>query len=284
MNPPIRIRLPSTARIRYAAPAPVQVRALPVGMPGTPGAPGEGVAAHAARQDNPHNVTAAQIGAATEAGLTAETAARVAALLLKADKSDTYTKAQVDAAIAALVNGAPGALDTLAELAAALGDNDDAIAALTNTIAGKQAASATLDALAALTTTDYGRALLTLADAAALRSLLGVTRYVESSPVAVPGSTDSAASFAHGLGVVPKKFGVLLQCKSAVAGYAVGDRVWHHGFRTTSFLATASADATLITIAWDSVPSQLYFLAPKAGGTAVAISAADWDFIFWAEG
>ena len=46
-------------------------------------------------------------------------------------------KAYVDTAIAALVNGAPGALDTLKELADALGDDADAIAALTNAIAAK---------------------------------------------------------------------------------------------------------------------------------------------------
>lgn len=46
-------------------------------------------------------------------------------------------KAYVDTAIAALVNGAPAALDTLKELADALGDDEDAIAALTNAIAAK---------------------------------------------------------------------------------------------------------------------------------------------------
>lgn len=46
-------------------------------------------------------------------------------------------KAYVDTAIAALINGAPGALDTLKELADALGDDADAISALTNAIAAK---------------------------------------------------------------------------------------------------------------------------------------------------
>lgn len=43
----------------------------------------------------------------------------------------------VDDAISGLVNGAPAALDTLKELADALGDNDDAVAALTNQLANK---------------------------------------------------------------------------------------------------------------------------------------------------
>lgn len=59
-------------------------------------------------------------------------------------------------AIDALVDGAPGALDTLQELATALGDNDDAIAALTTSIATKLDASAytAADILAKLITVD----------------------------------------------------------------------------------------------------------------------------------
>jgi len=58
---------------------------------------------------------------------------------------------QIQAAIDALVGGAPGALDTLNELAAALGDDPDAIATLTNAVSSKldasvwQAASDTVD-------------------------------------------------------------------------------------------------------------------------------------------
>ena len=45
--------------------------------------------------------------------------------------------ADIEAAIASLINGAPAALDTLNELANALGSNENAIAALTAQIAGK---------------------------------------------------------------------------------------------------------------------------------------------------
>ena len=48
-----------------------------------------------------------------------------AALDLKANQSTTYTKTEVDTNIANLVNGAPGTLDTLNELAEALGDDND---------------------------------------------------------------------------------------------------------------------------------------------------------------
>lgn len=63
----------------------------------------------------------------------------------------TQVGQQIQAAIDALVGGAPGALDTLNELAAALGDDPNAITALTNTVAAKldasvwQAATAAVD-------------------------------------------------------------------------------------------------------------------------------------------
>ncbi|WP_270375598.1 glycine-rich domain-containing protein [Marinicauda sp. Alg238-R41] len=59
----------------------------------------------------------------------------------KADKSNTYTQAEVDAAITAaidaLIGGAPGALDTLNELAAALNDDEAFAASVTASLAAK---------------------------------------------------------------------------------------------------------------------------------------------------
>lgn len=103
------------------------------------------------------------------------------------------TTAFVAAAIAALINSAPGALDTLDELAAALGDDADFAATITTALAGKQPLDATLTALAALATaadkliyatgsdafsttdlTGFARTLIACVDAAAARSALGV--------------------------------------------------------------------------------------------------------------
>jgi hypothetical protein len=56
---------------------------------------------------------------------------------LATDLANIDVSAQINAAIDALVNGAPAALDTLSELAAALQDNDDQVAALVASIAGK---------------------------------------------------------------------------------------------------------------------------------------------------
>lgn len=69
------------------------------------------------------------------AAIAAETAARTAA---------------ISAAIAALVESAPGVLDTLDEIAAALGDDANFAATITTALAGKQASAANLTAIAGL--------------------------------------------------------------------------------------------------------------------------------------
>jgi hypothetical protein len=58
----------------------------------------------------------------------------------------------VQAAVSALVSASPAALDTLNELAAALGNDANFATTMTNTLAGKQPLDATLTALAAIAT------------------------------------------------------------------------------------------------------------------------------------
>ena len=98
----------------------------------------------------------------------------------------------VKAAIADLVASSPAALDTLNELATALGNDANFATTITNALAGKQPLDATLTALSALTTaankliystgpdnfaqtdlTTFARTLLAAGDAAAARSTLG---------------------------------------------------------------------------------------------------------------
>lgn len=89
------------------------------------------------------------------------------------------TTAFVAAAIAALLNSAPGALDTLDELAAALGDDPNFATTVTNALAGKLAKASNLsdltDAAAARTNLGagaVGAAVFQAATAAAIRTLL----------------------------------------------------------------------------------------------------------------
>lgn len=70
----------------------------------------------------------------------------------------------IAAAIAELIDSSPELLNTFNEFAAALGDDPNFAATMIAALANKQPLDGDLTAIAALTTTAYGRALLALAD------------------------------------------------------------------------------------------------------------------------
>jgi hypothetical protein len=89
---------------------------------------------------------------------------------------ETAVQALIDSAVSDLLAGAPGALDTLNELAAALGDDANFAATVATALAAKQAASDVLTALANNGTPGTtGLALLLTANLAAAQALLGIT-------------------------------------------------------------------------------------------------------------
>lgn len=104
-----------------------------------------------------------------------------------------FVQTEIGTALAALIGGAPGALDTLNELAAAINDDASYAATLTTALAGKQPLATLLTNMVALTTasnkglyftgsnvpalfdlTAAGRALLDDADIAAQRATLAL--------------------------------------------------------------------------------------------------------------
>ena len=109
---------------------------------------------------------------------------------------DSELTAAVDAAVNDLLSGAPGALDTLNELAAALGDDPNFAGTITTALAGKQPLDADLTSIAALATTAFGRSLLTLASSAAGRAALGLVigSDVQAHSAALDGTTASFTS------------------------------------------------------------------------------------------
>ena len=114
--------------------------------------------------------------------LTTDLAAKLASSMLDTDvtlaadsdakiASQKAVKAFVAAALAALVDSSPTTLDTLNELAAALGDDPNFATTVATALGNKQPLDSDLTAIAALTTTTFGRSLLTLASAADIKPL-----------------------------------------------------------------------------------------------------------------
>lgn len=106
---------------------------------------------------------------------------------------DVFSKAEVRTEISNLVNSAPQTLDTLKELADALGNDPDFATTMSTELGNKQPLNAALTSISGLSTaankmiyttakdtyavtsvTDHGRSLINTADAAATRSLISV--------------------------------------------------------------------------------------------------------------
>lgn len=148
------------------------------------------------------------VAMATQAELDAEAAARASA-----DTSEASARAAADSAHAALTTSAHGGIvaSTDARLSdartptshaashAAAGSDPLTIAEsqvtnLVSDLAAKQPLDADLTAIAALSTTSFGRALLTLADAAALRSAAALGGLATQSNVTASQISDASAN------------------------------------------------------------------------------------------
>lgn len=172
----------------------------------------------------------------------------------------------IDDAIAALVAGAPSGLNTLDELAAAIGDDASFATTVAAALAGKQPLDSDLTAIAALSTTSYGRALLALADAAALRTAAGLgTAAVAASGDFQPIDADLTAIAA----LTTTSYGrALLGLADAAAARAT------LGVGSAALLAATALPGTELSYVEKTTTTSI--TSPSAeGSTAIAVVTAD---------
>jgi hypothetical protein len=106
--------------------------------------------------------------------------------------SATEIATAITNALTAFVAGAPGALDTWLELVAAIQSDETALGTLTTLINGKQPLDSDLTAIAAISTTAFGRSLLATADLTTLRDQLSTTVMMPPPSGDITGVTDAA--------------------------------------------------------------------------------------------
>lgn len=146
-------------------------------------------------------------------------------------------KAAIDAAVAALVNSSPTTLNTLSELATALGNDPSFATSITTLLGGKQPLDATLTALSGLTTAANQMAYSTGADSFAMTAL---------TPFARTLLDDGEASAARATLGLSLGFSAL----NATNGYIklpdwLGGLIIQWGMATSSGVASSNARATL---------------------------------------
>lgn len=194
--------------------------------------------------------------------------------------------ADIAAAIAALVDTSPATLDTLNELAAALGDDANFAATVTTALAGKQPLDDDLTAIAALvsaadkmpyatgagawalaTLSAFARTLLDDADAAAMRTTLGLGDVALKTMAA-----DFASSFAaNGYQKLPG--GLIIQWGTANGGATTGTVTFPIAFPAACLacIATDMNNSATDVAALAVLPTTTNFAFASAQGSAAYV-------------
>ena len=204
--------------------------------------------------------------------------------------------AAIDAKIAALVAASPATLDTLAELAAALGNDPNFATTMAAQIADAARLTTGTVADARLPVRLQNGSALSLVDQpdaeagaentkamTALRTKQQIdARFATYVSAEISIVTSSVTTLTHGLGAGPKHVNAYLLCKTAELGYSVGAKV---GLAPTTIYIGAGAQsgvmlsrpgATTIDV---TVANNLPFITPRAGVGPAFITAANWRII-----
>ena len=152
--------------------------------------------------------------------------------------TDATNKTYVDGAVANLVNAAPSDLDTLNELAAALGDDANFASSMTTAL-GNKAATTYVDSQDAATLAAAATDATTKADAAIVTAEATATTKASDaqSAAAVDASTKANAAEANAETYTDTREAAITTAYQTYADVAEADAI-------TSAVATASADAT----------------------------------------
>jgi hypothetical protein len=186
------------------------------------------------------------------------------------------TTAFVAAAVAALINSAPGALDTLKELADAIGDDANYAATITAALALKAplASPALTGAPTAPTAAanDNSTKIATTAYVdAKIKKYINLNNFI-----AFGGTTESG--FAHSLGAIPDVVSIDLVCGTAEGGFAIGDVVkcpTYNSYSSEDRGVQVRMTSTNVYVLFGSGGVEVINLS---SGNRFAITAANWQF------
>lgn len=156
--------------------------------------------------------------------------------------STTWVLMAIAHKIAELVDSSPATLDTLNELAAALGDDPNFATTITALIGTKQPQAAELDALALIAGQAFGRNLLTLTSAAGLRAAAGYGAAVEETLTAYDVASADAQVYRHLTAAGTKTINVRAEATHALP--ANGE--WHFDNRGAGVATFAPAGGVTI--------------------------------------
>lgn len=227
------------------------------------------------------------------------------------------TTAFVATAIADLIASSPAALDTLNELATALGNDPNFATTITNALALKAPlASPALTgnptaptqapgnnttriattafvtaAIAVISTATTAQAgLVQLATDAVAKALaaddraitpsnLAAMRY-RSGPIAIVFGTEGTV--VHGLGVSPRTYRLVFRCVVANNGWVVGEEFADNSVQDTSTLGTHISKLSATTLKW-RVGSAGFRIFNANGAGSTTITPAQWEMYVEAE-